>query len=235
MWLSSIRACHQGRSATALSPRALVNLRRPLGAATGAGLAIEGGRPRLAVSGDVIVKAKSVGALLLAVAGIWLAQAAAQNPREGDKGGKGVPVLDSRKIEEGEAKNKLDEPNYGYVGTLGTFSASAKKAGAGTGEEAAAAFVVHQYPDVEKSALGLTKLQYEGPKRLGNVDGWVFKTEWDGKQYPSKVFLSAEKVYFGGGESAYIAADHRTDTGWVWKLMPLRRMEMLKKSGAEGR
>jgi hypothetical protein len=32
------------------------------------------------------------------------------------------------------------------------------------------------------TSLGRTKLTYEGPKRLGNIDGWVFRTEWDGTQ-----------------------------------------------------
>jgi hypothetical protein len=137
------------------------------------------------------------------------------------------------KIEEAEPKARLEEPRFGYVGMLGTFQALGKNSG---GEEPQAAFVVHQYPNQEKNALGCTKLRYEGPRRLGNVDGWVFKTDWDGKQYPSKVFLSAEKVYFGGGMESYIAADYRTETGWVWKLQPLRRVEILKKgsSSTEG-
>ena len=80
-------------------------------------------------------------------------------------------------------------------------------------------------------ALGRSKLTCEGAKRLGNVDGWVFKTEWDGKVYPSKIFFSAEKVYFGGGVNAYIAADYREKTGWVWKMLPLRRMELTKGGG----
>jgi hypothetical protein len=130
-------------------------------------------------------------------------------------------ALDLGKIEETEAKEKLEAPNYGYMGGLGSFVA--------TKEHGEGMIVVHNYPDTSKLALGTTKLTYEGTKRLGNVDGYVFKTQWDGATYPSKIFLSAEKVYFGGGVSAYIAADHREKTGWVWKLHPLRRMDVLKK------
>lgn len=126
-------------------------------------------------------------------------------------------------IQETEAKAKLPEPNFGYVGQLGSFYASRDN-------HPMALFVVHNFPDTENNALGRTPLTYEGARRLGNVDGWVFKTEWDGKAYPSKIFVSSEKVYFGGGVSAYIAADYREKTGWVWKLHPLRRMELAKKA-----
>jgi hypothetical protein len=153
----------------------------------------------------------------------WMMPLAAEERRDE---GKVIHTLDSSKIEEADAKTKLEEPHYGYVGELGTFDAIGKKSST---EEPIAQFVVHQHPDVHKLALGCTRLKYEGPKRLGNVDGWIFKTEWDGKYYPSKVFLSADKVYFGGGRSAYIAADYRNDTGWTWKQLPLRRMEMARK------
>lgn len=180
---------------------------------------------------------KVIVALLLIAAGLWatlplLAEDPANESRGADKG-HGI-ALDTRKIEEAEVRGSIGEPHYGYVGLLGTFEGAAKS---GTGEEPVAEFVVHQYPKQEEVALGRTKLRYEGPKRLGNVDGWVFTTEWDGKHYPSKVFLSAEKVYFGGGVQGYIAADYRTESGWVWKLHPLRRMDMLKKgnTSAESR
>ena len=55
--------------------------------------------------------------------------------------------------------------NYGYEGHLGSFVAT-KDA------NALALIVVHHYPDMEKVSLGRTKLTYEGPKRLGNIDGW---------------------------------------------------------------
>jgi len=178
------------------------------------------------------MKAKLIGVLLLATAGIWLATAqvtsVAQTARATGDAGKAVE-LTGGKIEEANAKNRLEEPHFGYVGTLGTFQARGKNASA---DEAQAVFVVHQYPDHEKNALGCTRLAYEGPRRLGNVDGWVFKTDWDGKHYPSKVFLSAERVYFGGGMESYIAADYRTETGWVWKYHPLRRLELLKKNAS---
>ena len=87
---------------------------------------------------------------------------------------------------------RLGEPNYGYAGHLGSFVA-AKDA------NALALIVVHHYPDMEKVSLGRTKLTHQGPKRLGNIDGWVFTTEWNGTIYPSKIFFSSEKVYFGGG------------------------------------
>lgn len=142
-------------------------------------------------------------------------------------GEKGV-YIDTRKVEESEPKNRLEEPHFGYVGELGTFVAVSKNA---NGHEAMAGFVVHHFPLQERLTLGCTKLRYEGPKRLGNVDGWVFNTEWDGKMYPSKVFLSAQKVYFGGGVIEYIAADYREGTGWAWKLLPLRRMELTNNKG----
>ncbi len=133
--------------------------------------------------------------------------------------------LDTGKIEEKEASIKMPEPNFGYEGHLGSFVA--------TGSKARAMIVVHQYPDTSKVALGNTKLTYEGATQLNNVPGYCFKTEFDGKSYPSKVFLSAEKVYFGGGISAYIAADYREGTGWAWKLQPLRRMDVLSPKSVE--
>ena len=135
--------------------------------------------------------------------------------------GKGI-VLELGKVVEEEASSRLGEPNYGYEGHLGSFVAT-KDA------NALALIVVHQYPDTEKMSLGRSKLTYEGPKRLGNIDGWVFRTEWDGTIYPLKIFFSSEKVYFGGGVSSYIAADYRDKTGWAWKLQPLRRMELMTK------
>ncbi len=63
------------------------------------------------------------------------------------------------------------------------------------------------------------------------MDGWVFQTDWDGKANPSKVFLSAQPIYFGGGIRGFIAADYREGTGWAWKLHPLKRMELLAKAG----
>ena len=33
----------------------------------------------------------------------------------------------------------------------------------------------------------------------------------------------------------YIAADYREGTGWAWKLLPLRRMDLTKKEVAEKR
>jgi hypothetical protein len=143
--------------------------------------------------------------------------AAAKEPKAGQKG----IALELGKLEETEARTKLENPSYGYVGQLGSFVAT-KDA------EAMGLLVVHQHPDLASKALGRTKLTCEGAKRLGNVDGWVFKTEWDGKAYPSKIFFSSERVYFGGGVNAYIAADYRDETGWVWKLHPLRRMPMVK-------
>jgi hypothetical protein len=135
--------------------------------------------------------------------------------------------LELGKIEEKECSAKLTEPNYGYEGHLGCFVATASKA--------RCMIVVHHYPDTSKVSLGNTKLTYEGTVQLNNIPGYCFKTEFDGKNYPSKVFLSAEKVYFGGGISGYIAADYREGTGWAWKLQPLRRMDVVnaKSSAAE--
>ncbi len=73
-------------------------------------------------------------------------------------------VLELGKVEEAEATSRLGEPNYGYEGHLGSFVAT-KDA------NALALIVVHHYPDMEKVSLGRTKLTYEGPKRLGNIDG----------------------------------------------------------------
>ena len=150
---------------------------------------------------------------------------ALDSPRPGaaeDRGeDKGI-VLELGKVEEAEASSRLGQPNYGYVGPLGSFVATQDAS-------ALALIVVHHYPDTEMTSLGRTKLTYEGPKRLGNIDGWVFRTEWDGTVYPSKIFFSSEKVYFGGGVSSYIAADYRDRTGWVWKLHPLRRMGLVTK------
>jgi hypothetical protein len=171
---------------------------------------------------------KLMAALLLVLASIATVQLASSWAAEPSE--KGV-YLDIRKIEESEAKTKLEEPRFGYVGDLGTFVAVTKNA---NGHEAMAGFIVHQYPNQDRQSLGCTKLRYEGPKRLGNVDGWVFLTEWDGKAYPSKVFLSAQRVYFGGGTSEYIAADYREGTGWAWKLLPLRRVELMNKSASGG-
>ena len=136
------------------------------------------------------------------------------------------PSLHLGKVEESEAKSQLGDPNFGYVSQLGSFVATKDAHARGQ-------IVVHNYPNTHEIALGRTHLTYEGTKRLGNVDGWVFKTEWDGKAYPSKVFFSAEKVYFGGGINAHIAADYREGTGWAWKLHPMRQMELVKHTDAK--
>jgi hypothetical protein len=139
------------------------------------------------------------------------------DPKEDAK----TTILQLGKIEETEAKAKLDEPNFGYEGHLGCFAAT-------KGSDAIGLIVVHDFPDTSKYSLGRTKLTFDAAKRVGNIDGWVFKTEWDGKTYPSKIFFSSQKVYFGGGVNAYIAADYREGTGWAWKLHPLRRMGLTK-------
>ena len=126
------------------------------------------------------------------------------------------------KLEEADVAGQIGEPNYGYVGNLGSFEVMAKGDSNGM-------IVVHNYPETTKFALGSTKLEYVGAKRIGDVDGWVFKTQWDGKMYPSKIFFSAEEVYFGGGASSYIVADFRDGTGWTWKLQSMRRMDIVQK------
>ena len=148
--------------------------------------------------------------------------AADPEPKEGNKG----ITLELGKVEESEAKAKLDNPNYGYVGELGSFVVTKNARAMGL-------IVVHQHPDTSSMALGRTKMTFEGAKRIGNIDGWVFKTDWDGKAYPSKIFFSSERVYFGGGINAYIAADYREGTGWAWKMLPLRRMSPVKDDNAK--
>lgn len=167
------------------------------------------------------MKAKYGMALLLVVLGLGAFHLS--QPQGAEPAHKEAVTLMSGKVEEAEAKGELGQPHFGYVGDIGVIAAEGKNA---EGREAHAAFVVHHYPEQEKYSLGCTKLKYVGPKRLGNIDGWVFSTEWDGKAYPSKVFVSADQVYFGGGRQAYISADYRTETGWAWKLIPLRRMEI---------
>ena len=135
-------------------------------------------------------------------------------------------ALDLGKVEESESKAKMEDPNGGYVGGLGSFVVSKDGHSGGL-------LVVHNHPDTKSAALGHTKLTYKGAKRLGNVDGYVFETQWDGKAYPSKMFFSAEKVYFGGGVNAFIAADYRESTGWAWKLHPLRKMAVVKDSASK--
>jgi hypothetical protein len=167
------------------------------------------------------MKAKHVLALVLVLVGVGAFQLSQPLGAEGDRGQS--VYLNLPKIEEAEPKTQLQEPNFGYAGDIGTIAATTKNA---RGIEAHADFVVHNYPDQDNLALGCTKLKYVGPKHLGNVDGWVFNTEWDGKNYPSKIFVSAQRIYFGGGRQAYIAADYRNETGWAWKMVPLRRMEL---------
>ena len=142
--------------------------------------------------------------------------------QEPDREESGI-ALDLGKVQEAEVRARLRDPHYGYVGQLGSFVVVKDN-------DAEGLIVLHQHPDTSSRALGRTKLTYEGPKRLGNVDGWVFKTEWDGKVYPSRIFFSAERVYFGGGVDGYIAADYREATGWAWKLHPLRQMPLVRES-----
>jgi hypothetical protein len=132
---------------------------------------------------------------------------------------------DLGKIEEKTPSVKLPEPNFGYVGHLGSFVATASKGHC--------MIVLHHYPDTSKISLGNTKLTYEGATQLNNVPGYCFKTEFDGKNFPSKVFLSSERIYFGGGINSYIAADYREGTGWAWKLLPLRRTDIVTAKSAE--
>jgi hypothetical protein len=181
------------------------------------------------------MKAKVVRASLLLALVAWAAHPskplAADKDRDADKAsehGKGNGIrLDTRQVEEGEAQGRLGEPHYGYVGFFGSFEAAAKGP---AGQDPVALFVVHHHPDQHNVSLGHTTLKYKGPKRLGSVDGWLFETRWDGKMYPSKIFFSAEKIYFGGGVVAYIAADYREGTGWGWKYHPLRRMDLVAAS-----
>src|ERR1700761_7399401 len=72
------------------------------------------------------------------------------------------------KLEETDAATQIGDPNYGYVGNLGSFEVMAKGDSSGM-------IVVHNYPETTKFALGTTKLEYVGAKRIGDVDGWVFK------------------------------------------------------------
>ena len=127
----------------------------------------------------------------------------------------GRSVWKPGKIKEAEASSDIEEPNFGYEGHLGCFVAT-------TNGNARCMIAIHAYPDNMKVSLGSTKLTYEGARKLGNVNGYVFKTEFDGQKYPSRIFLNAEKVYFGGGINNYIAADYRSGTGWAWKYVPLR-------------
>ena len=134
--------------------------------------------------------------------------------------GKGI-VLELGKVVEEEASSRLGEPNYGYEGHLGSFVAT-KDA------NALALIVVHQYPDMEKMSLGRSKLTYQGPKRLGNIDGWVFRT--DGWHHLSvEDLLQLRKGLLRRWVNADIEADYRDKTGWAWKLQPLRRMELVTK------
>ena len=108
-----------------------------------------------------------------------------------EKAGK-VIDLDSVKPEESESRSKLEEPNFGYEGHLGTFEVTMKSP---SGHAPTGLIVVHQYPYHEKTALGRTKLKFVGARRIGNVDGWVFETDWDGKQYPSKIFVHVYREF----------------------------------------
>lgn len=164
---------------------------------------------------------RQYAAILVAVLGLLVLAPARPMSADESKGDAKATVLQLGKVEEAEAKANPGDPEYGYEGHLGSFVAT-------KGPDAIGLIVVHDYPDTGKRSLGKTKLTYEGAKRLGNVDGWVFKTSWDGKTYPSKVFFSSEKVYFGGGVDAFIGADYREEIGWVWKLQPLRRMGLVK-------
>ena len=129
---------------------------------------------------------------------------------------------------ESEAREELPEPHYGYTGPLGSFEAALKGP---TGRQPLGLFVIHKHPHPQELALGQTKLKYLGPKRLGEIDGYVFQTDWSGKVFPSKVFFSAHKIYLGAGITEYIAADYRDSTGWVWKAFPMRRMELVGMEG----
>jgi hypothetical protein len=153
--------------------------------------------------------------------------AAAGQEKEGVEGTSTVTPLQTGKVMESEVQGKIPEPNFGYVGQLGSFAVSRNGHSGGL-------IVVHHYPDTKKSAMGHTKLSYEGAIRLGNVNGWVYKTQWDGKIYPSKVFFSADKIYFGAGINAYICADYREGTGWAWKLLPMRRLPQVAATSTTG-
>jgi hypothetical protein len=124
------------------------------------------------------------------------------------------------KVEESEAKGAMKEPMFGYTGMGGSFAVSK--------EGGYALFGVHGHPDYHTVKMGATKLKYVGPKRLAQVDGWVCQTDWDGKTAPSKIFFSAEPVYFGLGIHGYAVADYRDATGWAWKMIPLKRWPLME-------
>ena len=77
------------------------------------------------------------------------------------------------KLEEMDATSQLGEPNYGYVGELGSFEAT-------TRDDAEAMMVVHNYPDTSKYAArfdkaGVRRAKAAGEcRRLGVQDamGW---------------------------------------------------------------
>ncbi len=59
------------------------------------------------------------------------------------------------KLEEADASSTMNDPNFGYVGELGSFEVTTK-------DDAEGMIVVHNYPDTSKQALGTTKLQFMG-------------------------------------------------------------------------
>ncbi len=150
-------------------------------------------------------KLVTLGAVLSLCLGFGRGQAADEKPTL-----KPLPV---GKIEATDCKGEIGEPHYGYTGLGGSFMISGKKGHA--------LMAIHSHPDYTKMRMGHTELEYVGTKNLNGVDGWVFKTSWDGKTAPKELFFSAREVYFGLGVRGHIIADHREATTWSWKLEPM--------------
>ena len=60
-------------------------------------------------------------------------------------------VLQLGTVQETEAKSKLSDPSFGYVGQLGSFVAARES-------QALALMVVHNFPDTQTSGFGADRL-----------------------------------------------------------------------------
>jgi hypothetical protein len=106
------------------------------------------------------------------------------------------------------SKRTLGLPQWGYSSARGAFEvrAPAPIVGSWLG-----LFRAQRYPTPEIKFLR-AELNYVGEQNVQNRDGWLFRTQFDGTEYPSYFFFSAERE--SPDDTAYRVYTYRNATSW---------------------
>jgi hypothetical protein len=117
----------------------------------------------------------------------------------------------------------LPDPNWGYYGDLGAAQVTKST----MPDVPIGLLAIHRYPNTSDGYLAKTKLRFEKDGRVFGVDGWIFLTDFDGTEFPSKVFFSYLKVSVNG-VYAYRMWPYRTATGWQQNSGKFERQPLLR-------